>query len=354
MLSFVSATFALHQRWFVDDDRYPVDLGALASVRFLVPLAIALAVTAIALLVWRWRGEREILPGPIRLGVTPEDYERLLAWMPLVIGVHAAVPLIVAGAERWLFVPSMQLPWHILGAVVALAEIVVALSFFYGALTRIAAAVLALVWLSGFLFFAPLEPLEMGHFLGIAAFLFATGRGPLAFDMLLQRLHRPIPRLLGPGLTTLRVATGLSIAITAFSEKLGNVPMALAFLERHPFNFFPAIGLGAVDDTTFVLLAGTVELTFGLLLASGAFVRTTILILWLPFNLTLPFLGWAELVGHLPLYGIMALFLVAGERRAEAALARGVATKQGDEEAGRAGAGASHERRAAGLQRPGS
>ena len=335
----MSVVLALHERWFLDDDLFPVDVAALGTARFLVPLAIALAVTAAALLLWRARDEREIVPGPLRLGMRWEDYERLLAWMPLVIGLHAAVPLVIAGAERWLFVPSMQLPWHFLGGVVALAEIVVALSFLYGALTRIAAVALALVWLSGFLFFGPLEPMEMGHFLGIAAFLFATGRGPLAFDMLLQRLHRPIHRLLRPGLTTLRIATGLAIAVTAFTEKLGNVPMALAFLERHPFNFFPALGVTAVDDPTFVLLAGTVELTFGLLLASGAFVRTTILILWLPFNLTLPYLGWTELVGHLPLYGIMALFLVAGERRSEGAMEHGMVTTRDEEEDARAVAG---------------
>ncbi|HEX6057496.1 MAG TPA: hypothetical protein VFZ11_00670 [Gemmatimonadaceae bacterium] len=342
----MTIALALHERWFLEDDRFPVDVGALATARFLVPLGIALAITAAALLLWRWRGEREVVPGPLRLGMRWEDYERLLAWMPLVIGLHAAVPLIVAGAERWLFVPSMPLPWHFLGGVVALGEIVVALSFLYGALTRPAAVVLALVWLSGFLFFGPFEPLEMGHFLGIAVFLFATGRGPLAFDTLLHRLHRPIPRLLAPGLTTLRVATGLAIAVTAFSEKLGNVPMALAFLERHPLNFFPAIGLGAIDDATFVLLAGTVELTVGLLLASGAFVRLTILILWLPFNLTLPFLGWTELVGHLPLYGIMALLLVTGERAAEAAMASGMVAKEEDEERSRADAA---RRRAAGA-----
>jgi hypothetical protein len=50
-----------------------------------------------------------------------------------------------------------------------------------------------------------------------------------------------------------------------------------------------------------------IELTFGMLLIAGNFVRLIILILWLPFNLTLPFMGWTELVGHLPIYGVMAL-----------------------------------------------
>jgi hypothetical protein len=60
-------------------------------------------------------------------------------------------------------------------------------------------------------------------------------------------------------------------------------------------------------------MAGTIELTLGLLLMSGAFVRAVIVMLWLPFNLTLPLLGWRELVGHLPVYGIMALLLICGD-----------------------------------------
>jgi hypothetical protein len=94
---------------------------------------------------------------------------------------------------------------------------------------------------------------------------------------------------------------------------LWNVPLASAFLDNHNFNFMPALGLD-VSQETFILIAGTVELTLGLLLMSGAFLRLAILVVWLPFNLTLPLLGWRELVGHLPIYGIMALLLVYGDK----------------------------------------
>jgi hypothetical protein len=93
--------------------------------------------------------------------------------------------------------------------------------------------------------------------------------------------------------------------------------MGVDFLQRYPLNFFPAIGFDGVTDAEFIVIAGTVELTFGLLLISGAFVRLMTLILWVPFNLTLPFLGWRELVGHLPIYGIMALLVIWGEERTQ-------------------------------------
>jgi hypothetical protein len=61
-----------------------------------------------------------------------------------------------------------------------------------------------------------------------------------------------------------------------------------------------------------VLVAGAVELALGLLLVTGAFPRMTILVLWLPSNLTLTLFGWRELVGHLPIYAVMALLLLWG------------------------------------------
>lgn len=316
----------LHERWFTEDDRYPVQLDAFLSSQTWVPTAVAVGITALAILLWQWRGRRDLIPGPLAFGMRPENYAELISWMPLAIGLHAAVPLLVAGTQRWLFVPSMPLTFHLIGGILGLAQIVIALAFFYGALTRPAAVALVMIWALGMLIFGAIEPLEQVIFVGIAFFLFASGRGPLAFDMSMERLHRPIDRLVPLATTALRVLTGLGIVIVAFTEKLANVPMGLAFLERYPFNFLTAIGIGGVDDRLFILLAGTVELLFGLLLISGVFTRLIILIVWLPFNLTLPFLGWTELIGHLPIYGVMALLLVTGSdrRTAQAALIEGI------------------------------
>lgn len=319
----------LHERWFVSR-QHPVDFSHLLTAQTAVPIAIALAATGVAMLVWRARGRREIIPGPLQLGMDWENYERLLSWMPLVIGLHTAVPLLVAGVQLQLFVPNLSLPYNFFGGLIALAEIVVALSFVYGAATRIGAALLAVIWVVGAIWFGPLLMLEHALFLGVAFFMFVMGRGPAALDMTLQRFHRPLERLVPRAVPALRVLTGIGIVVLAFTEKLLNVPMGVEFLERYPLNFFPAIGLEGIGDAEFILIAGTVELTFGLLLISGAFVRLMTLILWVPFNLTLPFLGWRELVGHLPIYGIMALIVIWGEERKQTqeAFVSGVKTKE--------------------------
>ncbi len=307
----------LHERWFTEDWKFPVQWDAAFTAATWVALGIALVVTAVALVLWKARRRRDFVPGPIQLGMKWENYQDLLSWMPLVIGVHTAVTLLVSGIGLRLLVPNLALPENFLGALLGFLEIAVALSLMYGALTRWGAVALALAWLVGAVVFGPVRLLEHALFLGIAFFLYVTGRGPLAFDMALERLHRPVERLMPYAVPTLRILTGVSIVVVAFTEKLWNLPMGLAFLAEHHFNFFPALGMSAIGDKEFLLIAGTVELTFGLLLMSGAFVRLLILALWVPFNLTLPLLGWRELIGHLPIYGIMGLLLIWGQERPE-------------------------------------
>ncbi|HEV8176118.1 MAG TPA: hypothetical protein VGP44_00375 [Gemmatimonadales bacterium] len=316
----------LHERWFTEDWKFPVQWDLMLTPTTWIPLAVALGITAVVMVLWKARGRRDFVPGPIQLGMKWENYQDLLSWMPLVIGVHTAVTLLVSGIGLRLLVPNLILPANFLGALLGFLEIAVALSLMYGALTRWGAVALALVWLSGAVVFGPVRLFEHALFLGIAFFLYVTGRGPLAFDMALERLHRPVEGLMPYAVPVLRILTGVSIVVVAFTEKLWNVPMGLAFLAEHHFNFFPALGIAAIGDKEFLLIAGTVELTFGLLLMSGTFVRLLILALWVPFNLTLPLLGWRELIGHLPIYGIMGLLLIWGEERPETqeALVQGV------------------------------
>jgi len=306
---------ALHERWFTDEGRFPVQWGTWATPGSLVTVAVALGITLIATAIYRVQGRRSVVPGPIALGMPWDKYVTLLTWVPLVIGVHMGVTLLVSGVSRQLFVPNLELPVNLFGGVLGMVEIAIALSFIYGALARPAAAALGLLWLIGALVFGPLRLIEHTEILGIAFFLFATGRGPLAFDMALDKLNKPVSSLIPYAVPVLRIALGVGLTVVAFTEKIWNIPMGLAFLADHHFNFFPYIGLPAIDDTKFLLIAGAVELLVGLMLIAGTYVRLIIILTLIPFNLTLPFLGWRELVGHLPTYGILALLLLWGDER---------------------------------------
>lgn len=320
----------LHERWFLDESKFPVQFSTWSTSNSLIPVAVAVGITVAATVVYRARGRQSVVPGPIALGMPWENYVKLLTWVPLVIGVHMGVTLLVSGVSRQFFVPNLQLPENFIGGVLGMVEIAIALSFIYGALARPAAAALGVTWIFGMLIFGPLRLIEHIEIPGVAFFLFATGRGPLAFDMVLGKLNKPVKPLIPHAVPVLRVALGIGLTIVAFTEKLWNIPMGLAFLSEHNFNFFPYIGLPGIDDTKFLLIAGTVELLVGLMLIAGTYVRLVILVTLIPFNLTLPFLGWRELVGHLPTYGILALLLLWGDERPgeEGALVRAL---QGDE-----------------------
>jgi hypothetical protein len=305
----------LHERWFLDESKFPVQFDTWNTPRALIPVGIAVGVTAIATIIYRARGRRNVIPGPIQLGMPWENYIKLLTWVPLVIGVHLGVTLLVSGVSRQLFIPNLVLPLNLLGGVLGMIEIAIALSFIYGALARPAAAMLASIWIVGAIMFGPLRLIEHTEILGISFFIFATGRGPLAFDQALDRLNKPVEQLIPYAVPVLRVALGVALTVVAFTEKIWNVPMAVAFLQDHHFNFFPYIGMTSIDDVRFVLIAGTIELIVGLMLITGSYVRLVILITLIPFNLTLPFMGWRELVGHLPTYGILALLLLWGDER---------------------------------------
>ena len=306
---------ALHERWFLDDSNFPVQFGTWSSPHSLIPIAVAVGITLVATIIFRARGRHSVIPGPIAFGMPWENYVRLLTWVPLVIGVHTGVTLLVSGVNRELFIPNLVLPVNLLGGVLGMIEIAIALAFIYGALARPAAAALGLTWIIGAVVFGPWRLLEHTEILGIAFFLYATGRGPLAFDMALEKLHRPVRALIPYAVPVLRVSLGIGLVLVALSEKIWNIPMGLAFLAEHNFNFFPYIGMPGIDDTKFVLIAGAVELIVGMMLIAGTYVRLVIIVTLIPFNLTLPFLGWQELVGHLPTYGILALLLLWGDER---------------------------------------
>jgi hypothetical protein len=323
----------LHERWFVDSTAFPISWASVTRPEALLAVAAACGVFFVAAFAWRQTGRRPLVPGPFGLGADADSLAVLYGAVPLVLALHLSVTLFVSGVTLHLFAPNLALGepgavpiGSIGGAVAALAQIGIGLALFYGALTRIAALFLVVLWAAGALWFGPVLLLEHAIVPGIALTLYITGRGPFAVDALLNpRLGLPRLRLLPHALTPLRIGTGVSLVTLALTEKLWNLPLGLAFLERYPVNFLPAWGI-PVSDEAFLLSAGAMELLAGLLLIANVYVRVGILVLWLPFNLTLAAFGWIELVGHLPIYGAMAVLALWGRGSADdlRALQRGL------------------------------
>jgi uncharacterized membrane protein YphA (DoxX/SURF4 family) len=297
-----------HEKWFFDASGYPTRW--VEVLRFPTPIFIGLtiAATVVAWIWWRARDGRDLIPGPEILGATDAGKTRFYGLVPLILGIQLGVPMLVLGIRGDLFSPNNQLTgvWlYWLGV----TQIGVALSLLYGALSRVSAVMLGALWLVG-IGVVGLEPmLENLHFFGFAAFFFLTGRGPYSLDRVLNPLLEPGPELARWAMPVLRITTGLSFAMVAFTEKLANPALADAFLKQYNLNFTPWLGIPMPNDL-FMQCAGSTELLIGLLIAFGFFPRTMIATAWVFINMTLTVFSWVELVGHLPLYGVMAVLLV--------------------------------------------
>jgi uncharacterized membrane protein YphA (DoxX/SURF4 family) len=304
----VTSTAHAHEKWFLAGD-----LPGMAARGYLSPFCIAGAVVGILVTILAGyfcyrRGGRDLLPGPERLGATPDGLTRFYAFVPLIIGVHFAVPLLVLGVQGKLFSPNNQppTPWNFF---LGTWEIAIALSLLYGGLTRLFSVALAVLWLVAGFSLGWEIAFENLHYLGAAVFFFCAGRGPYSIDRLLFPSLEPKPALTLRAMPILRICFGLSLAFVAFTEKLANPDLALAFLGQYQLNFTHALGL-PLSDRSFIWCAGTAELVIGLFLAFGIFPRLIIVAAWGIINLTLTIFSWVELVGHLPIYGIMAVLLV--------------------------------------------
>jgi uncharacterized membrane protein YphA (DoxX/SURF4 family) len=287
-----------HEAWFTDA-RPPFDWSFAVE-----PASLALIGGAIAVAV-AWRLVAERLPSP-EIGLL-RPLGRLSPYVPRLLAIHAGVSLLAQAARGTYLAPSLDLPASPLGSAVAIAEGVLGVWLVTGYRIRPAAWLLIVAGPLGMPAYGVVPILERVDLLGIAVFLSLLPPE----DTPGGAVHAG-PERVRPALFALRLATGSSLLILAFTEKLIRPALALILLERFPaFNVLRTFG-APVDDLTFVRVAGAVELLFGLLIVSGALPQVAVIVAGIPFNATLFFLGTEELIGHLPIYGTMLALLVYG------------------------------------------
>ncbi|GAC1507341.1 MAG: hypothetical protein NVS1B3_07660 [Candidatus Dormibacteraceae bacterium] len=296
-----------HVEWFVDPARYPIDWGAVFSWRTLLAVVAALVAVGVAYLAQRLLRDSYWPRLPF--------LQRMAIGAPTLLAVQAAIPLIYSGVQPVLLAPQLRLGSNLGGLVLGAVEALIGFSFLTGIWDRIAGAALVALVLIGFLLFSPLDMLSEMHWAGIAIVIFAIGR---------QAPEAGRPRRTGgwwrfqpppnKAVVWLRILTGIAIMAPALAEKVWNARIGEAFIHQHPAFNFPHtfFGMTWVSDDMFVLAAGIVEFAIGALLVSGLLTRVVIIAMWLPFNITIPFLPPQELLWHLPFLGIMYFLLVHG------------------------------------------
>jgi hypothetical protein len=298
-------TALAHALWFTDA-RPAYDLGFATT-----PASLAVAIGAVAVAVlWRWVAR--FLPRPELAVLRPLG--RLGPWIPRLLGIHAGVSLLALAARLEFLVPTLRLPATWWGIGLGILEGVVGVWLIAGWKVRPAAWLLVAAGPLGMLGYGVIPILERADLLAIGLFL----------ALLPPDDARPggrivvAPEQVRGALFALRLLTGSTLVLLAYTEKLARPELSLAFLDRYPaFNLLQLLGgtVGLeVSDLAFIRFAAGVEILFGLLLISGALPQLTVLAAGIPFNATLFFLGATELIGHLPIYGAMLALLVYGSR----------------------------------------
>jgi uncharacterized membrane protein YphA (DoxX/SURF4 family) len=172
-------------------------------------------------------------------------------------------------------------------------------------LTRPAAVLIGFLWMIGIDSVGLMPMLNSIQYLGFASFFYLAGRGPYAIDRILFPKLEPSVNYIHRALLFLRVSIGLNFIFFGFTEKFANIPAAVDLLGMHPFLNFTAI-----SNEIFVLLAGTVEVLGGILIALGIFPRFVSLIVLICINASFTISNWHELIDFLPAFGALAVLLI--------------------------------------------
>ncbi|HSE10533.1 MAG TPA: hypothetical protein VLB29_17860 [Nocardioidaceae bacterium] len=297
----------LHERWFVEQT--PGNDWSF----FFSPLPLVLTTVMVALaLAWRRLALR--MPTPELAFLRPLG--RLAPWVPRILGVHLGVTLLALAATGSFLTPAVVLE-GVLGSSLLLAEAALGVWLVSGFQIRPAAALTLTLGPALAVFAGPVALLECANIAAVAGFLVVLPPGDDAHGRVAAD-----PVRLRAALLALRLGVGVALVSLAFSEKFTNPEMA-----THTLQDFPALDVLAwvgidLAPTTFVAVAGAVELLFGLLVISGAMPQVAVLVAMVPFNATLALFGQTELVGHLPVYGFFLAMLVYASDESTAPLVR--------------------------------
>lgn len=293
-----------HETWFVPDGHPAQDTTDWGFV--LSALPIALLVGAV-LIMFAVRLLARVWPG-----IDIDPLARMVPFMPFVVRIHLGVSLLGLVSLGAYLAPSMPLDKDLLGAALGAIMVVVAVLMIAGWHTRAAAWLLILAGPIGMLHYGFWPVAQRIDLLGLAVCVLIWGSGRWSADHELGHVAEPSLRRDAQAIWVLRMSVGAALIIVAFAEKLANPELARVFLDMHPnFNIPKLVGIPMGTDS-FILMAGLIEVLFGLLVISGALPQIGVLAIGIPFNATLWFFGAPELLGHLPIYGAMLVLLCYG------------------------------------------
>lgn len=286
-----------HLKWFEDPTQ--VVLQSVTGAAWLVPVLIVL-IGLIALIFIDQKSKKITHKLARKLAF-------LRPYVPTVIRITIGLSLIIYAIGGSFFAPNVPTNmWILLGL-----EFSVGLLLVLGLFTQFSAIALVVIYLLS----TRVEPLggllEHLEYIGAAVYLMLVGSGALALDNRYKINYQLLRQYKERALSIFCFATGLSLGVLAFTEKLFNLQLAEKFLGQHHWNLAAPMGL---SDYWFIIIAGSIELLLGLAIALRIADRLVVSILALTMVATTIALGPTEVSGHLFALGLAFAIWVGDEK----------------------------------------
>ena len=272
-----------HVKWFVDPHPDPTQ-----NLKVNELLIIILAISAGLTVLWwlnnfiKQRGwDKSLVP-------------KLWQHVPDIVRLSTAAILLMNFFKDILVAPNFDIN-HSGSSFLSISLATVGVMLLIGIFSRFTAALLAGLYVYGIFIFGLADMLDHLEYIGLATYIFIAGGGQWTLEKRwLKQKQDDDTQLLAA--RHLQLWTGLAVVAAALSEKIMAVPLAQDFLATHHWNLLSGFG---VDDRTFILIAGTMELLVGLSLILGWAMRVTTLALLGLMATTAVILGLNEVTGHL-------------------------------------------------------
>lgn len=283
-----------HVKWFAQEQ------SDLQSIHFsfsdpsvIIWIAIVVIVVAVAIALER------VLRKPAGLKDICAHYGTYaIRFFQILIGVW----LIFTAYTHQLLAPNFLADGSILSQTLLILQYAVGITLIVNLLVPAASIGLLIIYAGITTKFGFIETLDHLDVLGYSIFLFIMS-APKQWGLTYYR-QWAIP--------ILRIFTGAALIILSLSEKLLHPQLAMNFLQEHHWNFMQMLGMNFFTDELFILSAGFAELLFGIILVLGVLTRINTAVLAIFFTTTAIILGPTEIVGHLPFFGVVVLFLLYG------------------------------------------
>ncbi|MEO1638496.1 MAG: hypothetical protein AAFU41_04540 [Pseudomonadota bacterium] len=300
VLLIAAAPMALaHVRWFVESDATVENFEAynLTDPAVLTWIAIVFTLVGISVVLDMRLPRVRVVDSKTR-----HDFIEILR-------IFTGMSLLLTAYEGAIVAPHLE-AYGTFGGILIAAEAIIGILLIANRFVRHAACMMILLQLGLAIQFGILSAFEYFIMIGIALFLLINNL-PTAE---LREQYKPF------SVAILRICAGISLITLGFSEKLFGAIMAESFLAAYQWNFVSALGFEWFTDRLFVLSAGFMEVTFGVILVLGTTTRLNVLALSFVLaasNIIFILEGnneaaMVEFIGHMPIIGAALVLLLLG------------------------------------------